>query len=67
MSGYKWNDERRQHMRALGFHVCSITVDPKTRKVVEVRYVHGGTAFDLEERGWPETLRVVNDRGERLE
>ena len=63
---YKWNDERRVFMQAAGFHVCSITVNPKTRKVIEVRYVHGGTAFDLEEHGWPGTLRVVNDRGEPL-
>ena len=63
---FKVNDERRQFMKAQGFYVCMIRVDSKTRKVVEVRYVHGGSQDELGERGWPNTLRIRNDRGEPI-
>ncbi len=63
---FKFNDERRQFMKEQGFHVCMIRVDSKTRQVVEVRYVHGGSHDELGERGWPHTLRVCNDRGESI-
>ena len=63
---FKFNDERRLFMKAQGFHVCMVRVDSETREVVEVRYVHDGSQDELGERGWPNTLRVCNDRGEPI-